>query len=648
MSAVYKANLRSLGIGLEPELREGYEVNRCGVGTNIRKDRNLQCLVRGNGREYRTLKRERALLAKNRNPISAFERMQYRANSVSAVHENMHVPPISFHSMMITEQFDENAMFKKWFKLDGIMAWFILTGAMFVGLSIATMALFDSEIVNQAGAHNRQISFLRISEFVGGMIGKTGSIRDPALLEHLIQDVRKIRPGILRLSVFEITPQSSTLILSTDPLAVPRTLDPQERTEIQAGRSVMQLDESSAERAWRITAPIMIDGKVAGALRGLFSVKEYDDLLKQETALAKTIGIGVVLLTSLTFLLLIRAKIHRPVHRLLHAMRNVEAGDLSGGVPITGPVEIQEMATQFNRMLSARRQAWAERDRLLAEVQYFNETLQKRVVEATEELQQANDELVEARLAIERSQRLAALGELSATVAHELGNPLNALSGHLQMLTQASDSSSRQRHLAVIRSEVDRMVAIIRQVLDQTRVRLRSAPLNLNSTVHEVLSLLSPGLSRRQVTFKTDLQGDLPLVAGDPRALHGLVFNLVTNARQAMPSGGELTIRTRAACSTELPGTVIVSEGALVNGTTVRLTISDTGNGIPPEHLSRIFEPFFTTRNDQGGTGLGLAICHRVVTDSGGRLAVKSEVGQGTEFTVDLPIWKEPEIRRHQ
>lgn len=190
------------------------------------------------------------------------------------------------------------------------------------------------------------------------------------------------------------------------------------------------------------------------------------------------------------------------------------------------------------------------------------------------------------------------------------------------------------------------MVAIIRQVLDQTRVRLRSAPTNLNSTIQEVLFLLSPGLQKQHVTLKTDLQADLPPIAGDPRALHGLLFNFAANAAQAMQSGGELTIRTRAICSTELPGTVIVSEGALVNGTTVRLTIADTGNGIAPEHLSRIFEPFFTTRHKQGGTGLGLAICHRVVTDSGGRLAVKSAVGQGTEFTVDLPIWKEREVRR--
>ncbi|BFU89237.1 MAG: putative periplasmic sensor signal transduction histidine kinase [Nitrospira sp.] len=546
----------------------------------------------------------------------------------------------------LEEKLDEVELFRKWFKFDGIMAWFIVTGAILVGLSIGVMTLFESDIVNRAGAHNRQVAFLRIAEFMGDMIGKTGGIRNRTVLEELIQDVREVRSGIQRLSVFEITPESSLLILTTDPKTAPQTLDIQERTEIQAGRSVMQLDESSTERGWRITAPIEIDGKVVGALRGLFSVQEYDDLIKQEVELAKAVGIGVVLIASLTFLLLIRVKIHRPVHRLLCTMRNVEAGDLSGHTPITGPVEIQEVTTQFNRMLDRVREAGLEKDRLLEEIRHFNQTLQKRVTEATDKLQRANLELVEARLAVEGSQRLAALGELSATMAHELGNPLNALSGHLQMLTNAGDSSNRQRHLAVIRSEVDRMVAIIRQVLDQTRVPLRSAPTNLNSTIREVLSLLSPGLQRQHVTLKTDLQTDLPPVAGDPRALHGMLFNLAANAAQAMPSGGELTIRTHAACSAELPGTVIVSEGALVNGTAVRLTIADTGNGIPPEHLSQIFEPFFTTRQKQGGTGLGLAICHRVVTDSGGRLAVKSAVGQGTEFTVDLPMWKEREIRR--
>jgi two-component system NtrC family sensor kinase len=552
------------------------------------------------------------------------------------------------HSMMMANQFEDSEMFKRWVTLDGIMAWVTATGAILVGLSIVVTGFLESKVVDQAGAHDRQVAFLHISEFLGNMIGKTGGIRDLAVLEDLIKEVRELRPGIQRLSVFEITPGSSSLVLSTDPKIIPRALDPLERIEIEAGRSVMQLDESSAERAWRITAPVTIDGKVVGALRGLFSVKEYDDLIGQEIALTQMIGIGVVLVTSLAFVMLIRLKVHQPIHRLLYAMRTVEGGDLSGQASMTGPSEIRELAAQFNRMLDRVREDRVEKDRLLGEVRYFNETLQKRVVEATEELQQANNELVDTRIAIERSQRLASLGELSATVAHELGNPLNALSGHLQMLTHARDSSNRQRHLTIIRSEVDRMVAIIRQLLDQTRVHLQPAPMNLNGIIHEVLSLLLPGLPRLHITLKTDLQADLPPVASDSRALHGLLFNLTTNAVQAMPSGGELTIRTRAVCSAELPGTVIVSEGALVNDMAVRLIIADTGNGIPSEHLTRIFEPFFTTRHDQGGTGLGLAICHRVVTDSGSRLAVKSDVGRGTEFIVDLPIWNEGDRRRCQ
>jgi two-component system, NtrC family, sensor kinase len=534
-------------------------------------------------------------------------------------------------------------MLRGWSKIDGMMAWVAITGGILIVLSIIVIVFLESRIVDQAGAEDRQEGFLRAAEFVGKMISKTGGIRDLTVTEELIKEVRELRPGIKRLSVFEITSESASLILSSDPRAAPRTLGLQELAEIHAGRSVMQLDDSSEERAWRITAPIIVDGKVVGALRGLYSIKEFD-ALKQEIGLTKVVGLGVGVVTSLTFLLLVRFRIHRPVYQILSAMRKVEEGNLSVRAPVTGPAEIQEVASQFNRMLGCVREEGIEKDRLLGEVRHFNETLQKRVVDATEELQQANLELVEARIAMERSQRLAALGELSATVAHELGNPLNALSGHLQMLSHTDDALSRQRHLAIIQSEVDRMVAIIRQVLNQTRVRLQSTPLHLNSTIHEVLSLLSPGMTRRHVTVKTDLQDDLPLVAGDPRALHGLVFNLVSNAKQAMPSGGELMIRTRVAGGTELPGTVIVSEGVLVNVGAVRLTIGDTGNGIPPEHLARIFEPFFTTRHEQGGTGLGLTMCHRVVTDSGGRLAVKSDVGQGTEFTVDLPIWNERRV----
>ncbi len=531
-------------------------------------------------------------------------------------------------------------MTKEWFKPNGIMAWVTITGSVLIGVSILVGTVLEREIVERTGANNRRMAFLHISEFMGELIGRTGEFSNHTQLREVIEAVREIRHGIRRLSVYEITPESSSLILSTNRQAVPEALESRERTEIQAGRSVMRLDKSSAERAWQITVPIRIEDKVVGALRGLYSIKEYDDLIEQEVELVKPIGTGVVVATLLAFVFLIRAKVHRPIHRLLGTIRSVESGNLSCKAPVSGTAEIQEIAAQLNRMIDRVREAVREKDRLLAEVRRFNETLQQRVTDATKELQQADLELVEARLAVERSQRLAALGELSAAIAHELGNPLNVLSGHLQLLTSAESSVHRRRHLVIIQSEITRMVGIIKQLLNQTDVHLQSAPVNLNRTVCEVLALFSLVLPKQHITVHTDLKDDLPPVACDPHALHGLLFNLIANAVQAMLGGGDLTIRTRITRDEGLPGTAVVGQDILVNGVAVRLTIGDSGKGIDPKRVPKIFEPFFTTRYHQGGTGLGLAICHRVVTNCGGKLAVKSEVGVGSEFTIDLPTWK--------
>ena len=149
--------------------------------------------------------------------------------------------------------------------------------------------------------------------------------------------------------------------------------------------------------------------------------------------------------------------------------------------------------------------------------------------------------------------------------------------------------------------------------------------------------MLAPGMPSQRITVKTDLLPELPPVTGDRHALHGMLFNLVTNAVQAMPQGGEINIATTRVLSDAIAGTVVLEGTPALDAGVVRLTIRDTGHGIPPDHLSRVFDPFFTTRPREGGTGLGLAICRRVVSSSGGRLAVQSTIGHGTLFTIDLP-----------
>jgi signal transduction histidine kinase len=183
------------------------------------------------------------------------------------------------------------------------------------------------------------------------------------------------------------------------------------------------------------------------------------------------------------------------------------------------------------------------------------------------------------------------------------------------------------------------MIAILHHILESTRVRIERSPVDLNAVIREVLQVIGPGLQHRGIELTTDLPPGLAPVAGDPHALHGVVFNLVTNAIQAMPQGGELTVWTRYVRNEPIAGHVAVPGTHELQDGAIRLCVRDTGHGIPPEDILRVFEPFFTARRRERGTGLGLAICHRAVSAVGGRLAVQSAVGQGTTFTVDLPLW---------
>ena len=527
----------------------------------------------------------------------------------------------------------------RWF--EGILIWVVITGIVLVGLAIILIHVLDRQIIEQAAARNMHAEFLRAASSVSRIISKSGNIHNVNALEEAFEDIFELRPGIRRLSVYEISPQASLLVHSSDLETVPKTLNETELGEIKAGRSLAQFDSSTSDRAWLITAPIFLEGQVIGALRGRFSLWKYDRLIQQESRLAQHVGVGAVILTSLVFLVLIRMKVHRPIGELLRAMRQAETGDLTSQAPLNGPADIQEVSQQFNRMLDRVREGVAAREELLGEIREFNEILTKRVAETRNELQRANTMLVEARIQTERSEKLAALGELSAVVAHELGNPLNSISGHLQLLLKEADPNADHRHLTIIRSEIDRMVTIIQHILESTRLQVESAPVDLNQLIRDIQKLIAPGLSDKRIVLKTDLGEQLPCVAGDLRALHGMIFNLVTNAIQAMPAGGELSVKSFQPVNERVEGVVIIQGDASLKKGTVRLKLSDTGQGIPSDRLTKIFEPFFTTRQNMGGTGLGLAICHRVVSSVGGRMVVQSVVGQGSCFAIDLPIWSD-------
>ncbi|MFP2908526.1 sensor histidine kinase [Pyxidicoccus sp. 3LFB2] len=241
-----------------------------------------------------------------------------------------------------------------------------------------------------------------------------------------------------------------------------------------------------------------------------------------------------------------------------------------------------------------------------------------------QELRHSLRTLASTQAELVRRERMAALGELSATVAHEVRNPLaviaNAVAALRRLVPRATEGHAAPL-LNIVDEEVQRLALMVNDLLDFARpMELRLQPQPLPPVVDEALSA-SLRAGPTHITVARSVDERLPPVAVDPQLLHVALTNLFTNAVQAMPSGGTLTTKLEPDTRAGAPH--------------ARLTISDTGHGMAPEVRARIFEPFFTTR--ASGTGLGLAIVRRIVDSHHGEVSVHSTVGQGTTFTVWLP-----------
>ena len=240
------------------------------------------------------------------------------------------------------------------------------------------------------------------------------------------------------------------------------------------------------------------------------------------------------------------------------------------------------------------------------------------------QLAEANRSLQEAEEAVRRSDRLAALGQLAAGLAHELRNPLGTIRASAEMLNRsvAVENEVAREVAGFIASEVDRTNSLVTRFLDFTRpLQLRLAPTDLAQVLDRAVAMAEREASASHVTVYKNYSPDIPPFPLDAELMERVFYNLVLNAAQATPLGGAVTVKTRSA-----------DDGAEVS-------VIDRGHGIDPKLINTIFNPFFTTKPD--GVGLGLAIVSKIVDQHGGNITVESQPGKGSVFRVYLPVSEE-------
>jgi two-component system NtrC family sensor kinase len=309
---------------------------------------------------------------------------------------------------------------------------------------------------------------------------------------------------------------------------------------------------------------------------------------------------------------LVSARLARPVKELETLARRVAAGERGVTIDVTSDDEIGDLADEFNRMSVAL-------TRQEQEIWDLNRGLENKVRERTQELEENNRLLVTTQQELVRVEKLAAIGELAAGVAHEINNPLAIIRGNneLLQLTLPEDAPC-QEEIGIIGQQVGRVERIVANLLRFARMERKHLGLApVNRILDEILRQVGHQIPLTAIAVKKDYDPADPAVEGDADQLRQVFTNLILNGLQAMPGGGTLAVSTR-----------------LVDGI-CRITVADTGGGISPENLEQIFNPFFTTRPN--GTGLGLAVSYGIVKDHGGDIAVESSAA-GTKFMVTLHV----------
>ncbi len=358
------------------------------------------------------------------------------------------------------------------------------------------------------------------------------------------------------------------------------------------------------------------DQQVLGVLDTNLSLAKADKQLAVSSARMFYYTVGAMLIVAILSWLFVWRVVAQPIHALKDGTERLSQGELGYQIEVQSQDEVGDLANSFNGMSLQLRGANEQ-------IVNWAKTLEDRVEQKTKELNRAHEHVLHV-------EKMASMGKLAAVVAHEVNNPLSGILTYAKLIRKwvASGQAEREKRdeamqcLELIAAESRRCGDLIKNLLSLSR----TAPMNvqavdLHAVINRCLLLVRHQLELVGIELQLNLAKDLPIVHCDPAQIEQVLLALIMNALDAMPRGGTLWIETRL--------TSDESE--------IEIKVRDDGSGIAPDILPQIFEPFLTTKESGRGVGLGLAISRGIVERHNGRLAVESELGRGTTFTVSLP-----------
>jgi signal transduction histidine kinase len=388
--------------------------------------------------------------------------------------------------------------------------------------------------------------------------------------------------GVKEISIIN---NEDEVIASTDPVNIGEEVGPRRKERIiqaELGEPV-----SKEGKAYNVILPVVAGNEHYGYIHLKINTEDFSDIIagnaiKRIIATSLVFGIGIILAVFLSLMYT------KPIHTVVNAARNVAAGDLSPELSTDRKDEIGELTQTFNYMIQKLREERALEEKL------------------------------------REAEHLSGIAQLAKGIAHEIRNPLNFISlsiDHVKKKFSPCGDVEKEQFESIVRSikhEIQRLNRLVGDFLDYGKpLRLNRRETDLHALIKDVVALVSAKAEKDAIKIAY-YHEVLPKLSLDPELIKTCIFNIILNAFEAMPSGGELSIR------------------AVPYGEKATVVIADTGIGVPRENLPRIFDPFFSTKT--AGLGLGLAMTNRVIEEHGGKVDFQSEEGKGSRVTLSLPL----------